>query len=124
MISFPISSPIYPWHPLFPSPHTPSRPAYYAIFSARVHLHTIGYSYRFSTLIAYVVNPPPHPIPSIKCFSVLLQVKQQTDRGGQTDILVPVGLAVCAGLLEEHDSRFRHGIWSSVSSSLKAIDQL
>lgn len=62
MISFPISSPIYPWHPPFPSPHTPSRPAYYAIFSARVHLHTIGYSYRFSTLIAYVVNPSLHPL--------------------------------------------------------------
>lgn len=60
MISFPISSPIYPWYPLS---LPPSRPAYYAIFSARVHLHTIGYSYRFSTLIAYVVNPPPHHLP-------------------------------------------------------------
>lgn len=106
-----------------PSPLPPSRPAYYAIFSARVHLHTIGYSYRFSTLIAYVVNPPRHPIP---LYQVLLSAitGETTDRGGQRDILVPVGLAVCAGLLEEHDSRFRHGIWSSVSSSLKAIDQL
>lgn len=96
----------------FPSPAAFSRPAYYAILSARVHLHTIGYSYRFSTLIV-----PTPPATRSASPSVLLQLKQQTERDSGTDILVPellpVGLAQSARITSRR-TRFTLQAWHLV----------